>query len=60
MRSGKTIDIQAKVGEMEEEGATAAASDASHKTLGVSVQNLTPRIAGETLLLRNRTPCLSQ
>jgi serine protease Do len=52
-REGKTIDIQANVGEMEEESATAAAGDASHKTLGVSVQNLTPQIAGELGLKKN-------
>jgi serine protease Do len=53
MRNGKTLDIQAKVGEMEEEGTTAAAADASHKTLGVSVQNLTPQIAAELGLKKN-------
>jgi serine protease Do len=53
MRNGKTIDIQAKVGEMEEENAAVAANDASHKTFGVSVQNLTPRIAGELGLKKN-------
>ncbi len=53
MRSGKTIDLQANVGEMEEEGAAAAAGDVSHKTFGVSVQNLTPRISGELGLKNN-------
>jgi serine protease Do len=53
MRNGKTIDIQAKVGEMEEENGAVAANDASHKSLGVSVQNLTPRIAGELGLKKN-------
>ena len=53
MRNGKTIDLHAKVGEMEEESATAAAGDASHKTLGVSVQNLTSQIAGELGLKKN-------
>ena len=53
MRDGKTIDLQAKVGEMEEESATAASNDASHKSLGVAVQNLTPRIAGELGLKKN-------
>jgi len=47
IREGKTVDLQAKVGEMEEENATATEKDASHKTLGISVQNLTPQIAGE-------------
>jgi serine protease Do len=47
IREGKTVDLQAKVGEMEGEIATAAEKDASHKTLGISVQNLTPQIAGE-------------
>lgn len=53
MRDGKTIDLPAIVGEMEEESATAARNDASHKTLGVAVQNLTPRIAGELGLKKN-------
>lgn len=53
MRDGKSIDLQAKVGEMEEEIATEAARDASHKTLGVAVQNLTPRIAREFGLKKN-------
>ncbi len=47
MRDGKTMDIQAKVGEMEEENAAATADDTTHKSLGVSVQNLTPQIARE-------------
>jgi len=47
IREGKTVDLQAKVGEMEDENATAAEKDASHKTLGISVQNLTPQIAGK-------------
>ena len=47
IREGKTVDLQAKVGEMEDESATATEKDASHKTLGISVQNLTPQIAGE-------------
>lgn len=53
IRNGKTVDIQAKVGEMEEESATAAAGDASHKTIGISVQNLTPQIARELGLKKN-------
>jgi len=53
IRNGKTVDLQAKVGEMEEESATAAAGDASHKTLGVSVQNLTPQIARELGIKKN-------
>jgi serine protease Do len=47
IREGKTVDLRAKVGEMEDENATAREIDASHKTLGISVQNLTPQIAGE-------------
>lgn len=47
IREGKAVDLRAKVGEMEEENATATEKDASHKTLGISVQNLTPQIAGE-------------
>ncbi|MBI5591525.1 MAG: DegQ family serine endoprotease [Deltaproteobacteria bacterium] len=53
MRDGKSLDIQAKVGEMEEGSETAAEGDASHKSLGVSVQNLTPQIAGELGLKKN-------
>jgi serine protease Do len=47
IREGKTVDLRAKVGEMEDANATATEKDASHKTLGISVQNLTPQIAGE-------------
>ena len=38
---------------MVEESATAAANDASHEPLGVSVQNLTPQIARELGLKNN-------
>jgi serine protease Do len=47
IREGQRVDIQAKVGAMEDENETAAEKDASHKTLGISVQNLTPQIAGK-------------
>jgi serine protease Do len=42
-RNGKVIDRQVKVGELEEKVEVAKAP--SHKSLGVSVQNLTPEIA---------------
>ena len=53
IRDGKAMDIQAKVGEMEEQGDFATADDASHKSLGLSLQNMTPRIAGELGLKKN-------
>jgi serine protease Do len=42
-RNGKVIDRQVKVGELEEKVEVAKAP--SHKSLGISVQNLTPEIA---------------
>ncbi len=42
-RSGKVLDRQAKVGEMEEKVEMTKAP--SHKSLGITVQNLTPEIA---------------
>jgi len=47
IRDGKEVERQVKIGEMEEESAGVTAQDASHKSLGVSVQNLTPQIARE-------------
>ncbi len=47
MRDGKALEFQATIGEMEKEKASATANDSSRQSLGVSVQNLTPRIAGE-------------
>ena len=45
-RDGKEVERQAKVGEMEEENASAAKSP-THPSLGVTVQNLTPQVARE-------------
>jgi len=45
LRDGKVTDRQVKVGEMEEKGIKASKSAASHKSLGITVQNLTPEIA---------------
>jgi serine protease Do len=43
-RDGKILDRQVKVGELEEKAGVAKAP-ASHKPLGITVQNLTPEIA---------------
>lgn len=43
LRNGKALDRQVKVGEMEERVEVAEAP--SHKSLGITVQNLTPEIA---------------
>jgi serine protease Do len=43
-RNGKVIDREAKLGEMEEK-AEVAKTPSSHKSLGITVQNLTPEIA---------------
>src|SRR5512139_1930782 len=43
-RNGKVLDRQVKVGEMEEKVEVAKAPS-SHKSLGITVQNLTPEIA---------------
>ncbi len=45
-RNGKVLDRQVKVGEMEEK-AEVAKAPSSHKSLGITVQNLTPEIAKE-------------
>ena len=47
-RNGKTVDRQVKVGEMEEK--TAAVKTPSHKSLGISVQDVTPEIARDLRL----------
>lgn len=47
MREGKNHDLHAKIGEMEEEIPPKTADASTHKSIGVSVQNLTHRIAGE-------------
>ena len=47
LRDGKEIERQAKVGEMEEESASATAKSPIHPSLGVTVQNLTPQVARE-------------
>jgi serine protease Do len=43
LRNGKALDRQVKVGEMEEK--VEVAKSPSHKSLGITVQNLTPEIA---------------
>jgi len=43
-RNGKVLDRQVKVGEMEEK-AEVAKTPSAEKTLGITVQNLTPEIA---------------
>ena len=43
LRNGKIIDSQVKIGELEEKVAVAKAP--CHKSLGITVQNLTPEIA---------------
>jgi serine protease Do len=52
IRNGKVLDRQMKVGEMEEKVEVAKAP--SHKSLGITVQNLTPEIA-RGLGLKNYT-----
>ncbi|MEI9478138.1 MAG: DegQ family serine endoprotease [Deltaproteobacteria bacterium] len=43
LRNGKTLDREVKVGEMEEK--TEVAKAPSHKSLGITIQNITPEIA---------------
>ncbi len=45
LRDGKATDRQVKVGEMEEKGVKVSRAPASDKSLGITVQNLTPEIA---------------
>jgi serine protease Do len=47
LRNGQVMDRQVKVGEMEEKGVKVSSVPASHKSLGITVQNLTPEIAGQ-------------
>jgi serine protease Do len=47
IREGKVLDLSAKIGEMEEEGTGKTVKAATHNTIGLSVQNLTPQIASE-------------
>ncbi len=44
-RGGKLMDRQVKLGEMEEKGVEIAKKSPSHKSLGISVQNVTPDLA---------------
>ena len=44
-RGGKLIDRPVKLGEMEEKGMEAAKTSPSQKSLGISVQNVTPELA---------------
>jgi serine protease Do len=46
LRDGKALDRQVKVGELAEESQQTATAPA-HKSLGIAVQDLTPRIAQE-------------
>ena len=46
VRNSKAVDLQVKVGEMEEK-AEISKAPASHKPLGITVQNLTPDIVKE-------------
>jgi serine protease Do len=43
LRNGKALDREVKVGEMEEKAEVAKAP--SHKSLGITIQNITPEIA---------------
>jgi serine protease Do len=52
-RDGKVTDRQVKVGEMEEKGAKLSKAPASHKSLGITVQNLTPEIAKQLSLKKD-------
>jgi serine protease Do len=47
LRDGKEVALQAKVGEMEGNATTDPAKSPTHKTLGITVQDLTPQIARE-------------
>jgi serine protease Do len=44
-RDGKLLDRQVKLGEMEEKGVEVAGKSPAHKSLGISVQNVTPQLA---------------
>jgi serine protease Do len=44
-RDGKTLDRRVEVGEMEEKGVEVSRAPAAQKSLGVSVQNVTPEMA---------------
>ncbi len=44
-RGGKTVEREVKVGEMEAKTTAAKASPSSGKSLGISIQNLTPDVA---------------
>jgi len=44
-RGGKLMDHQVKLGEMEEKGVEVAEASTSQKSLGITVQNVTPEIA---------------
>ncbi len=54
LRNGQIMDRQVKVGEMEEKGVKVSSVPASHKSLGITVQNLTPEIV-EKLGLKKDT-----
>ena len=45
LRDGELMDRQVKLGEMEEKGVEVSKASPLHKSLGITVQNLTPEIA---------------
>jgi serine protease Do len=53
LRNGQIMDRQVKVGEMEEKGVKVSSVPASHKSLGITVQNLTPEIARQLSLKKD-------
>jgi len=53
LRNGKTLDRSVKISQMEEAN-VAVANAPAHKTLGITVQNLTPEIA-RRLRVKNDT-----
>ncbi len=59
LRDGKAVDQQVKVGEMEEKGERVANAP-SRKSLGIAVQNLTPEIANELGVKKERGVVVTQ
>ena len=52
-REGKVMDLQVKLGEMEEKGVEVSKAPSSHKSMGIAVQNLTPEIAKDLGVKKN-------